>query len=454
MKIGSLLFLTICACLWMLQASAHAGAAKPHPIVMDGGRMGKVLVTLPKGKANDVIILFVDDPSASVAASAVMRLTALGSAVAVVNTRSYLGALIADTGECVWLSSEVEELNHAIQRKLSFPDFRLPILTSIGQGGVLVYTLLAEAPSYSFAGGVSIDFAPADKDRLNFCGIGKGDGSKQWLPPVNVNLPWRIEPNAEMQDDVSDWVSNVDKAELVQAGDKDIANRVATFTKPLLDGVIQKDPNSLEDLPLIEIPGSNHAPYIAIIWSGDGGWRDLDRTLGQKLADKGVPVVGVDSLLYFWQPKRPEIVAHDIDRIVEHYHEQWKVDHFVLIGYSFGADILPFAYNRMTPEDKALVGQLSLLALSRNTRFEISVSEFFVDNATSETRLVGPELTKINPALVQCFYGEDEADDSGCTTSDAKKDELIKTPGGHHFGDDYDMLAKRIMVGASKRLKS
>ena len=44
----------------------------------------------------------------------------------------------------------------------------------------------------------------------------------------------------------------------------------------------------LGDLPVIEIPGKPGAGDVAIIFSGDGGWRDLDRTLGEILSNAGV----------------------------------------------------------------------------------------------------------------------------------------------------------------------
>ncbi len=58
---------------------------------------------------------------------------------------------------------------------------------------------------------------------------------------------------------------------------------------------------------------------LAIFWSGDGGWRDIDRQIGQELARSGMPVVGVDSLRYFWREQRPEAIAHDLDRMISHY---------------------------------------------------------------------------------------------------------------------------------------
>jgi type IV secretory pathway VirJ component len=440
-------------CLLVLPRSAHAD---PAPAI-NGGRLGTVAYVAPQGNAVDVVILFANDIHDRDTALAASRLTALGAAVAIVDSQAYLATLAADKGECVWLSSDVEDLNRSLQRKLGFPDFRLPVLASLGKGGALVYGLLAEAPSYSFAGGVSVGFAPAAPGKINICGIGTpAADSRGEMPTVDVKMPWTVQPaRSSDQEAVADWVDDVDNADLASpdATNTPDPQRLADLVKPLLVSAIAKDPNNLEDLPLIEMPTGKPSPYLVIIYSGDGGWRDLDRTLGQILQAHGVPVIGVDSLLYFWQPRRPEIVAHDLDRIIDHYHQAWKIDHFVLAGFSFGADILPFAYNRLTAENKALVSQVSLLALSRNTRFEISVSEYFSDSATSQTLPVVPELAQIPPGLVQCFYGSDEAADSGCTAPAAAKTELIETSGGHHFGEDYEAIAQRIIQGAQKRVK-
>ncbi len=449
----------------LLLASAPAQARGRHtpqpavfaPLLFDGGALGSVAVSLPQaGKANELVILFVDAPENPSARQAVAQLTALGSAVATIDTHAYMAALIRRatiSTDCLWLSSDVEELNLQVQRKLGFPQFRLPILASSGQGGVLVYALLAEAPSYSYAGGVSLDFAPRASP-LNFCDVGPSSDENDWLPKAELNLPWQVEPGTVRHDEIADWINDLDKAELLQpVPGLSGPQHVAALVRPMINAAITQDASNLEDLPLIEMPSTHSARYLAIVYSGDGGWRDLDRTLGGILQQDGVPVVGVDSLLYFWQPKRPEIVAHDLDRVAQHYRRAWHIDNVILVGFSFGADILPFAYNLMSPEEKMSVKEISLLALSRNTRFEISVSGFISDAATSQTRLVAPELGRIAPSLVQCFYGEEEAADSACTTPQAAGTELIETSGGHHFDEDYDDLARRIMDGAARRTR-
>ena len=51
----------------------------------------------------------------------------------------------------------------------------------------------------------------------------------------------------------------------------------------------------------------------------------------------------------------------------------WKVRRVALIGYSFGADALPAAYNQLAPAEKNRVSLISLLALSSSAEFEFDV---------------------------------------------------------------------------------
>ena len=294
------------------------------------GRLGTVPYAVPQGRPADIVVLFAD-PAAKPTADAVARLTALHAAVATVDPAPYLKTLASQGGECAWLSSDIEEVNRSLLRKLGFTSFRLPVLASIGaDGGALVYGLLAEAPSYSFGGGASVGFTPMLGSPVTICGIGAvEDKQKRWLPAVDVKMPWHVQPAAADAEAVGDWLDDVDKAELVPFdGAKLAAATLAELAAPLIESAVS-DEGSIHDLPVIEMPvdtaaGGKPAPYLAIVYSGDGGWRDLDRTLGQVLSDKEVPVVGLDSLLYFWQPKRPEVVAHDLDRIMDHYRSEWE----------------------------------------------------------------------------------------------------------------------------------
>jgi type IV secretory pathway VirJ component len=204
----------------------------------------------------------------------------------------------------------------------------------------------------------------------------------------------------------------------------------------------------LADLPLVEMPVAGAPTQLAVIYSGDGGWRDLDKQIAGVLAREGIPVIGVDSLRYFWSEKTPDGVAADLARILRHYRARWGAQRALLIGYSFGADVLPFAARRLPADLLRDVAQISLLGPSGRAPFRIAVSGWL--GADDRGLPVLPELRSLALDRVQCFYGEEEKD-TLCTAPEIAGAERIRTPGGHHFDGDYERLARDILRGAARR---
>src|SRR3546814_1194406 len=99
--------------------------------------------------------------------------------------------------------------------------------------------------------------------------------------------------------------------------------------------------------------------------SCDGGWRDLDKTIGGILRKEGVPVIGIDSLRYFWNEKTPDDLARTLARVIDRYGEAWGRRRVVLVGYSFGASVLPFVVHRLPPSERRRVDHVSLRAIGR-----------------------------------------------------------------------------------------
>src|SRR5439155_226185 len=108
----------------------------------------------------------------------------------------------------------------------------------------------------------------------------------------------------------------------------------------------------LRDLPLVELaPTGGGAPHgqMAIILAGDGGWRRIDDRIAGRFRQSGIPVVGFLTSDYFGQRRTPEEAAGALDRVMRHYTALWKCPHVLLVGYSRGADVLPFMINRLPP---------------------------------------------------------------------------------------------------------
>jgi type IV secretory pathway VirJ component len=204
------------------------------------------------------------------------------------------------------------------------------------------------------------------------------------------------------------------------------------------------------DLPLVELPPPAAGAPLVVILSGDGGWRDIDKVLADDLGQRGLAVLGWDSLSYFWTAKTPEQLGRDLAVALSYYGEKWHTGSIALVGYSFGADVLPFAVDRLPAGLRARIAQLSLLGYAGKADFKIHISGWLGESPSAAALPDAPEMARIDPRRVQCFYGVDESD-SACPGLAASGAELVMLPGGHHFGGDYGAIAARIAEGLSRR---
>jgi type IV secretory pathway VirJ component len=203
--------------------------------------------------------------------------------------------------------------------------------------------------------------------------------------------------------------------------------------------------DELKDLPLIEVlPKDQSINLMAVIISGDGGWAGIDHDLGNTLVHQGVSVVGFNSLQYFWRRRTPEGSAKDLERILRHYLDAWRKEKAILIGYSLGADVLPFMVNRLPHEILARVQGIALLGPSDVVDFEFHLTDWLGVSSAKKGYSVLPEVEKLTGVRILCFYGEEERD-SLCRKLNASLGKIILLKGGHHFSGDYEVITETIL---------
>jgi type IV secretory pathway VirJ component len=152
-------------------------------------------------------------------------------------------------------------------------------------------------------------------------------------------------------------------------------------------------------------------------------------------------------LRYFWTERQPQGLADDVDRIVRYYAERWHKTSVILIGYSQGADVLPFAINRLPPASRRLVTHVVLMGLGKNASFEFHVSNWV--GGDDDGIPIQPEAARLKPQETLCLYGADEKD-SLCPKLAPASVEARALPGGHHFDGAYDELGTLILEHVSK----
>ncbi|HRO09887.1 AcvB/VirJ family lysyl-phosphatidylglycerol hydrolase [Amaricoccus sp.] len=421
---------------------------------LDGGQIPDPVVLAPSGPAVATVVLFSGGGGWSDSDAAVAkRLQGAGAAVIGIDLPAYLAALDGEGKDCVYLVADFERLGHVVERQSGATTFHAPIVAGGGAGGALALDILAQTPADTLGGAVVVDPAAGAPLATALCTSAARHegpaGSAYALPagappaPLTLVLTDAAPPDAAARADAMAAAGTV-FARRTAAGPA-----AAALGDALLDTIARQADTG--DAPaIVELPAAAAHDTMAIMISGDGGWRDLDRSVAGVLQEKGVPTVGLDALRWFWTARTPEETATEIARLIEVYSERWNVGHVVLAGYSFGAGVLPAAYAELPAEAREKVVQLSLLAPAVTADWQITVAGW-LGSASSDAAPVGPALARLPPPLVQCFYGREERD-SACPGIAASGAEIIETTGGHHFDGDYRTLAGRILDGIEDRL--
>ena len=202
--------------------------------------------------------------------------------------------------------------------------------------------------------------------------------------------------------------------------------------------------DDLGDLPITEVPvTAGSSDSFAVMISGDGGWAGLDQGVSGALAARGIPVIGLNSLKYFWHARTPESTAADVNRIIEQYASRWHKQRVLLVGYSFGADVMPFVFNRLPAATRARVVSVSMLGLGPGATYEVTVGEW-LPGADRKGDPVVPEVARMMPVPRLCVMGDGEKD-SSCPEL-AKMGVTVRLIGdGHHFGGLADTIVEAIV---------
>ncbi len=390
----------------------------------------------PAANPRNVVLLLSGGQGWNARSAAIAQaLVQSGALVVGIDYAQFAANLAADGSSCVFPDGDLENLSHFIQAYERLPAYSRPIVVGIEAGAALTYAVLAQAPDTVFGGGVGVGYQPVLEVRKTLC---KGSGLQfapradgrgvDLLPSPQLTVPWTV-----VADDAADLPGAVEAA---FAG---VAQRAAGQSPAL-------PPASLGDLPLVEVPAAAEAPasdMVAIMLSGDGGWAGLDQGVAAEVTARGIPVVGLDSLRYFWTARTPAGIAADLDRMIRYYLPYFRKQHVILIGYSQGADVLPFAVNRLPAAARADLALVALLGISPHALFEFHLSSWLADSDSGPA--TGPELKALGRTPLVCIYGADE-DDSPCRTLDPKSAKVVRLTGGHHFDGNYAGLADTVLA--------
>lgn len=452
----------------ILTISSFISKAVPRPDSLNYGRFGKLMIYKPIQEPDKVVICISGDGGWNQGIQNIaFKTLSPGTLLIGVDIRKYLRALNQQKSNCLYPAADFESISQYVQKKLGYKTYSQPVLLGYSSGAALVYGILAQAPQNTFIGGVVFGFCPDIRISKPLC---KGSGNFTCVKRKD-NRGYDIGPNTDMNspiismqgkiDEICNYeatvsfLKNVPKSEVISLekvgyGYSIEKNWVPQFTAAynrLVDNYEKEDKemNSRirNNLPLHITeagPGATN-DYMVLMISGDGGWTDFDQKVSSEFAKNGIPVIGLNALKYFWQQKSPVQTAQDVDRLINQYASYWKKEKVILLGYSFGADVIPFIFNRLNNDTRKKIAAVSLLSPSYDTDFEIHISDMLNIGSGDKELNVPEEIIKIKDTHLVCFFGEDE-EETPANILKSKTNSVIMLPGGHHYDNNFAEIFK------------
>ncbi|HEY3296743.1 MAG TPA: AcvB/VirJ family lysyl-phosphatidylglycerol hydrolase [bacterium] len=463
-------YLSACAVLLLLCLGAVQAMTTD---TLSFGRFGTVHIYREDNPPKDVVLFVSGDGgwNLGVVDMAAQLVKLEGAMVIGIDIRHYFKQLQASDAPCLYPAADFEALSQFVQKNYGLETYRTPLLIGYSSGATLVYGLLAQAPANTFGGALSLGFCPDIEINKPLC---KGEGL-EWeplpkgngynlLPAPKLSHPWYVLEG--VIDQVCDYpatqkfVNSVPHSKIVTLEHvghgfsveknwmpqylqafRDLSAAQAS-TAPAIPAAVSSD--SLKNLPLVEtLATDTSGSTMAIMLSGDGGWSGFDQGVSDEFAKRGIPVVGVNALKYFWKKRSPEESSTDLARIMRYYMATWHKTRVVTAGYSFGADVMPFMVSRLPEDLRSRVALVSLIGPSHNADFEFHVTYWM--HVEGKTRwLTLPEVQKLKGMRVLAICDEKDSD-SLCNDLPPDAAQAVILKGGHHFNRDYDTIVDNMM---------
>lgn len=196
------------------------------------------------------------------------------------------------------------------------------------------------------------------------------------------------------------------------------------------------------NLPIKEWHAVKANPFILYI-SGDGGLNHFSTGFCNTFNQAGYSITALNSRTYFWDKKTPVTAAAELAEYVQQQLNKHGNAGFILIGYSFGADVLPFIVNQWPASLRKQLQTVILLSPSVSTDFEVHLSDMLGNNKKRSMNVIAA-INQLGLQKTVSIFGSEEK------TFPVKQIVLknyvnVYLPGGHHFDENQDELVKTMI---------
>lgn len=186
------------------------------------------------------------------------------------------------------------------------------------------------------------------------------------------------------------------------------------------------------------------APETAVVLlSGDLGFRfGLGPDVAMRLGRAGLPVTGVNSLVVFRKPHTPAQIADFLAETMRRTLARTKAKRLVMIGQSFGADMLHVGLARLPEDLRRRIALVILVVPTDTVYYRISLGETYGWRRPDAMAIDTARGIDWVPLL--CVQGVEEKD-SLCPLLRQPNAERVALPGGHPLHRDADAVARVLL---------
>lgn len=182
---------------------------------------------------------------------------------------------------------------------------------------------------------------------------------------------------------------------------------------------------------------------VAVLFSGDMGLQvGMGPQIAQALSEHGIPVAGLSSFTLFAEPRSRAEVARLIATAIQHALDRTGAKQAVVIGQSFGADIVRVGIADLQPDLRHRVRAVVLIVPGRSAYFRADPTGL----AYLRKPDVGPsDAQSITWTPLICISGASERD-SLCPTLQMLNVRSLVLPGGHFLQNDHRLVTGTILA--------
>lgn len=192
--------------------------------------------------------------------------------------------------------------------------------------------------------------------------------------------------------------------------------------------------------PLAPTPAAQRGTAIVFL-SGDMG---INAGMGPRLIDRlrrqGLPVLAVNSLTAFSTRRSPAQIEAIVAEAIVRALAMPGAHRVVMIGQSFGADMLQFSATGLPPALRSRIGRIVLLVPGNTLLFQASPGGV-LDGAPDAAAL--PSARRIDWVPLTCIHGVEETH-SLCPALHGDNVTNVPLPGGHFLNYDIPLITQAL----------